>query len=162
MVCAVDDRWRGEKLQKKPAAPSIGLGRTSSQLRAERRCEEIAATPGRLRLAARLRRAKGGAHRKQPGPTPGRKREAPRNGAPGRRCYRRRGSSSFGAFFLQRVKGGLVRSGRVGWNRPVVYIDRLDLYFGLRSRDSGRYYWLACERLSWNLLRLAPGCLAVP
>ena len=37
--------------------------------------------------------------------------------------------------------------------RVAVYIDGLNLYYGLRSKDWRRYYWLNLWRLSENLLR---------
>ena len=37
--------------------------------------------------------------------------------------------------------------------RVAVYIDGLNLYYGLRSKDWRRYYWLNLRRLSENLLR---------
>ena len=37
--------------------------------------------------------------------------------------------------------------------RVAVYIDGLNLYYGLRSKDWRRYYWLNLCRLSENLLR---------
>lgn len=37
--------------------------------------------------------------------------------------------------------------------RVAVYIDGLNLYYGLRSKDWRRYYWLNLRRLSESLLR---------
>ena len=39
--------------------------------------------------------------------------------------------------------------------RVAVYIDGLNLYYGLKSRGWRRYYWLDLRRLSENLLRRA-------
>ena len=37
--------------------------------------------------------------------------------------------------------------------RVAVYIDGFNLYYGLRPRAGGRYYWLDLRRLAENLLR---------
>jgi uncharacterized LabA/DUF88 family protein len=38
-------------------------------------------------------------------------------------------------------------------NRVIAYVDGFNLYFGLRSRQWRRYYWLDLHRMAQNLLR---------
>ena len=45
--------------------------------------------------------------------------------------------------------------------RTIVYIDGFNLYFGLKSHNYSRFYWLDVQRLAENLLRPGHSLIAV-